>query len=336
MVDAFYIRKYGGPKVLERGQVPALALGPRDVRIRVHAASVNPLDLRIRQGDLKVLLPYRFPLVMGNDCSGVVTEVGQEVGRFRVGDAVYTRLPESRIGTFAEETVADEAAVAPKPTALSHVEAASLPLVILTAQQFLTEAAALKRGQSVLIHAGAGAVGSVAIQLAKHMGLHVVTTVSGRNVSFVQGVGADTVIDRQARRFEDVVRGMDAVLDSVGMANLLRSFNCVKPGATVVSIADGPDVALAKKLHVSALLWPVFWAMSARPNAAARRAGARYRYLFMRADGRQLESLNSLIENGSVRPHVDSVFPFEETPQAIARVEEGKANGKVVIRMCAD
>lgn len=336
MIDAFYIRKYGGPKVLERGLLPVSTLGPRDIRIQIHAASVNPLDLRIRQGELKVLLPYRFPLVLGNDCSGVVTEVGREVRRFQVGEAVYTRLPENRIGTFAQETVVDEAAVAHKPASLSHVEAASLPLVILTAQQFLTEAAALTRGQSVLIHAGAGAVGSVAIQLAKHMGLHVTTTASSRNVQFVKSLGADTVIDRQTRRFEDEVRNMDAVLDSVGMSNLLRSFKCVKAGATVVSIADGPDVALARKLEVSRLLWPVFWAMSARPNAAARRVGARYRYWFMRADGRQLEGLNPLIENGSVRPHVDTVFPFEQTAQAIARVEEGKANGKVVIRMRAD
>lgn len=336
MIDAFYIRKYGGPNVLERGQVPPLALGPRDVRIQIHAASVNPLDMKIRQGALKVLLPYRFPLVLGNDCSGVVTEVGRDVRRFHVGDAVYTRLPESRIGAFAQETVADEAAVAHKPASLSHVEAASLPLVILTAQQFLTEAAALKRGQSVLIHAGAGAVGSVAIQLAKHMGLNVVTTASSPNVQFVKGLGADTVIDRKTRRFEHEVRNMDAVLDSVGMDNLLRSFQCVKPGATVVSIADGPDVALARAMKVNRMLWPVFWAMSSRPNGAARRAGARYRYMFMRADGKQLESLNPLIESGVVRPQVGAVFPFDQTPQAVAEAEAGKTRGKVVIQMRGD
>lgn len=336
MIDAFYIRKYGGPNVLERGQVAPLALGPRDVRIQIHAASVNPLDMRIRQGALKVLLPYRFPLVLGNDCSGVVTEVGRDVRRFEVGDAVYTRVPESRIGTFARETVVDEAAVAHKPASLSHVEAASLPLVILTAQQFLTEAAALKRGQSVLIHAGAGGVGSVAIPLAKHMGLNVVTTASSRNVQFVKGLGADTVIDRKTRRFEHEVRNMDAVLDSVGMSNLLRSFQCVKPGATVVSIADGPDVALARAMKVNRMLWPVFWVMGERPHAAARRVGAHYRYWFMRADGKQLESLNPLIESGAVRPQVGAVFPFDQTPQAVAQAEGGKARGKVVIQMRAE
>lgn len=333
MIDSMYIRKYGGPAVLERGRLPAGVLGPRDVRIQIYAASVNPLDLRIRAGQLKVLLPYRFPLVLGNDCSGVVSEAGWEVSRFRVGDAVYARVDQDRIGTFAQEIVASEVAVARKPVSLSHIEAASLPMVFLTGLQFLTEAANLKRGQSVLIHAGAGAVGSATIQLAKHLGLHVVTTTSNRNTDFVKGLGADSVIDRQKQRFQQEVRGMDAVLDCVGMPNLLSSFQCVKPGGTVVSIADGPDATLARQLQVSRLLWPVFWAMGARPHAMARRAGAYYRYWFMRASGRQLESLNPLFENGIVRPHVDAVFPFDQAPQAIARVEEGKARGKVVIQM---
>lgn len=336
MMEAFYIRKYGGPEVLERGRLPTPVLGLRDVRIRVHAASVNPLDWRIREGQLKVLLPYRFPLVLGNDCSGVVIEVGREVSRFRAGDAVYTRVEQDRIGTFATETVADETVVAHKPVALSHVEAASLPLVLLTAAQFLTEAAPLKRGQSVLIHAGAGAVGSVTIQLAKHLGLRVISTASSGNIKFVKGLGADRVIDRQTQRFEHDVRDMDAVLDSVGMSNLLRSFQCVKPGGNVVSIADGPDVSLARSLGVNRLLWPVFWAMGARPHAAGRRIGAKYRYWFMRADGSQLESLNPLLESGTIRPHVDSIFPFDQAPHAIARAEEGKARGKVVIQMLDD
>lgn len=333
MVDAFLIHKYGGPDVLERGQVPAQALGPHDVRIQIHAASVNPLDWRIREGALKVLLPYRFPLVLGNDGSGVVTEVGQAVRRFTPGNAVYTRVRDDRLGTFALETVTDESAVAHKPVSLTHVEAASLPLVLLTAQQLLTEAAELKRGQSVLIHAGAGAVGSAAIQLAKHLGLQVATTASTANVEFVRGLGADTVIDRKNQRFEDEVRDMDAVLDSVGMENLLLSFRSVKRGGTVVSISDGPDVALARHRRVSPLLWPVFAAMGAKPHAAARRAGARYRYWFMRGDGLQLESLNPLLEDGTIRPHIDRIFGFEQTPQAIAYAEGGKASGKVVIQM---
>ncbi|WP_161884350.1 NADP-dependent oxidoreductase [Deinococcus alpinitundrae] len=333
MIDAFFVRQYGGPGVLERGPLPAQDLGPNDIRIEIHAASVNPLDWRIRDGALKALLPYRFPLVLGNDGSGVVAEVGGQVSRFKPGDAVYTRVRDDRLGTFAAQVVTDESAVAHKPASLSHVEAASLPMALLTAQQLLTEAAGLQRGQSVLIHAGAGAVGSLAIQLAKHLGLQVTTTASTANVGFVRGLGADTVIDRKTQHFEDEVRDMDAVLDSVGMENLLLSFRSVKRGGTVVSISDGPDVALARHRRVNPLLWPVFAVFGAKPHAAARRAGAKYRYWFMRADGVQLEQLNPLLEDGTVRPHLDRVFPFEQTPQAIAYAEEGKAIGKVIVQM---
>lgn len=336
MIDSFYIRKYGSADRLERGLLPAQVLGVRDVRIQIHAASVNPLDMKIRSGALKVLLPYRFPLVLGNDCSGVVSEVGSAVSRFKVGDAVYSRLREDRLGSFAMEVVTDEGAVAHKPASLSHVEAAALPLVLLTAQQFLTEAAALKQGQSVLIHAGAGAVGSAAIQLAKHMGLHVVTTASTANIDFVKSLGADRVIDRRHQQFEKEVRDMDGVLDSVGMSNLLLDFQCIRAGGTVVSIADGPDVALARRLKVNRLLWPVFWLFGAKPHAAAKRAQAHYHYLFMRADGVQLEGMNPLIEQRIIRPIVDRVFPFEQTAQAIAHAEQGKARGKVIIQMRAD
>lgn len=333
MIDSFYIRKYGQSTQLERGLLPQQVVDKQQVRIQIHAASVNPLDMKIRDGALKVLLPYKFPLVLGNDCSGVITEVGSDVQRFKVGDAVYTRLSADRIGSFAQEVVADESAVAHKPTTLTHVQAASLPLVLLTAQQFLTEMTTLQRGQSVLIHAGAGAVGSITIQLAKHMGLHVTTTASSNNIQFVKSLGADIVIDRKTQRFENEVRGVDAVLDSVGMSNLINSFQCVKSGATVVSIADGPDVALARQLKLNCLLWPVFYVMGAKPHAAARKVGASYRFMFMRADGKQLESLNPLLERGILSPHIDKVFPFEQTAEAIAWAESGKARGKVVIQM---
>ncbi|MDB5046612.1 MAG: NADP-dependent oxidoreductase [Deinococcus sp.] len=249
---------------------------------------------------------------------------------------MYTRVGDDRLGTFALETVTDESAVAHKPASLTHVEAASLPMALLTAQQLLTEAAGLQRGQSVLIHAGAGAVGSAAIQLAKHLGLQVTTTASTGNIEFVRELGADTVIDRKTQHFQDEVRNMDAVLDSVGMENLLLSFRSIKRGGTVVSISDGPDVALARHRRVSPLVWPVFAAMGAKPHAAARRAGANYRYWFMRADGQQLESLNPLLEAGRVHPHIDRVFPFAQTAQAIAYAEAGKAGGKVVVQMRPD
>jgi NADPH:quinone reductase-like Zn-dependent oxidoreductase len=329
---AFFIRRYGGPEVLEEGELAAPPLGPRDVRITVHAASINPVDWKIRQGAARVLLPYRFPLVLGNDCSGVVREVGAEVKAFKPGDAVWVRLRKDRIGAFAEEVVAAEDVVAPKPARLSHAEAASLPLVAVTAWQALTEIAQLKAGQAVLVHAGAGGVGSAAVQLAKHLELKVSSTASAKNAELVRSFGADSVVDYNAQRFEDVVRDVDAVLDGVGKENVLRSFRCVRPGGIVISIADAPDLKFAREYGVSPVFWPVFWLLGAKANRAARRHSARYRYWFMRPDGAQLRHLTTLVDQGVLRPHVDRVFPFSQTREALEYAESGKARGKVVVQ----
>lgn len=329
---AFFIRRYGGPEVLEEGELPPSPLGPKDVRISIHAASVNPVDWKIREGKVKVLAPYRFPLVLGNDCSGVVSEVGAEVREFKPGDAVYTRLGKDRIGAFADEVVTEEALVARKPAKLSHAEAASLPLVALTAWQMLTDVAQVKAGQTVLVHAGSGGVGSAAVQLARHLGAKVISTASAKNAELVRGFGADTVVDYHSQRFEEVVRDVDAVLDGVGKDNVLRSFRCVRPGGIVISITSGPDLAFAREYGVSPVLWPVFWLMGAKENRAARRHGARYRYWFMRPDGAQLRHLTTLVDQGLLRPHVDKVFPFAQTREAVAYAESGKARGKVVVQ----
>jgi NADPH:quinone reductase-like Zn-dependent oxidoreductase len=319
--------------VLEEGELPPAPLGARDVRIAVHAASVNPVDWKIREGKAKVLLPYRFPLVLGNDCSGVVLEVGAEVKAFKPGDAVYSRLGKDRIGAFAEEVVADEGNVAPKPARLSHAEAASLPLVALTAWQALVDVAKVQPGQTVLVHAGAGGVGSAAVQLARHLGVKVIATASAKNLELVRGFGADTVVDYNTQRFEEVARDVDAVLDGVGQENVLRSFRCVRPGGIVISITDGPDLAFAREYGVTPFLWPVFWLLGAKANRAARRHHARYRYWFMIPNGEQLRHLTTLVDQGVLRPHVDRVFPFAQTKEAVEYAESGKARGKVVVSL---
>lgn len=332
-MKAFFIRRYGGPDVLEQGELPSPALSARDVRITVHAASVNPIDWKVRQGKARAVLPYRFPLVLGNDCSGVVSEVGAEVTEFRPGEAVFARLDKDRIGAFAEEVVVSAANVAPKPARLTHVEAASLPLVALTAWQALVDEARVQAGRTVLIHAGAGGVGSVAVQLARHLGAKVVATASAKNHDFVRGLGATTVVDYHTQRFEDVVRDADAVFDAVGGDTQLRSFQCVRRGGIVVSITDRPDVSLARALGVSRLLWPVFMAMGFRAHQTAKRHGARYRYLFMQPNGEQLRRIGALVDAGTLKPHVDRVFPFAQTKEAVAYAEGGKASGKVVIQV---
>lgn len=330
---AFFIRRYGGPEVLEEGELPAPTLGPRDVRIAVHAASVNPVDWKIREGKLRVILHYRFPLVLGNDCAGEVTEVGAEVKAFKPGDAVWTRLDKFRIGSFAEEVVAPEDVVAPKPPRLSYEEAASLPLVGLTAWQALVEVGQLSAGQKVLVHAGAGGVGSVAVQIGRHLGARVVATASAKNAELVKGFGADEVVDYRTQRFEDVVRDADVVLDAVGADTQLRSFRSARKGGIVVSITDRPDVAMARSWGVSPVLWPVFALLGARATFAAWRHGVRYTHLFMHPSGEQLRQLGDMVEAGALRPHVDRVFPFAQTREAIAHAESGQARGKVVIRV---
>ena len=330
---AFFIRRYGGPDVLEEGEQPAPVLGPRDVRIAVHAASINPVDWKTREGQLRPLLPYPLPLILGNDCAGEVTEVGAEVKAFKPGDAVWTRLDKDRIGAFAEEVVAPEDVVAPKPSRLSFEEAASLPLVGLTAWQALVEVGGLTAGQKVLVHAGAGGVGSVAVQIGRHLGARVVSTASAKNLPLVKSLGADEVVDYHAQRFEDVVRDADVVFDTVGADTQLRSFRSARKGGHVVSISDRPTLAFARSWGVSPLLLPVFALLGARATLAARRHGVHYTYLFMHPSGEQLRRLGALVESGELRAHVDRVFPFAQTREAIAHAESGQARGKVVVRV---
>jgi alcohol dehydrogenase len=313
--------------------MPEPTPGPTELLVRVHAASVNPLDFKIRSGKLKPLIDYRCPLVLGNDLSGVVQAIGSAVQGYRPGDAVFARLDKRRIGAFAELAVVDVAHAAPKPKSLSHVEAASVPLVGLTSWQAVVELGRVSAGQKVLIHAGAGGVGSIAIQIAKHRGAEVATTASPRNEASVRGFGADHVIDYRKQRFEDVLSGYDFVFDTIGGDTLLRSFRVLRQGGVLVSVAGLPDARFARgwgmPRHMVWLLGLLGWKVS----AAARRHGVRYEYLFMRADGEQLGQLGALIDAGVLRPVVKQTFPLERTAEALAFVETGRAEGKVVIEV---
>jgi alcohol dehydrogenase len=332
-MKAALIDRYGGNDQVRVGDIAAPTTGPRDVLVQVHAASVNPLDVKTRDGKLKMLLKYRFPLVLGNDLSGVVAEVGAQVTRFRKGDAVYARLDKERIGAFAELALVRESAAALKPTNVTHEEAASLPLVALTAWQALVEIGKLRAGQRVLIHAGSGGVGTVAIQLAHHLGATVFTTVGQRNVELVKRLGADVPIDYRSTRFEDVASDCDVVLDSAGGDTLVRSFECVKPGGVVVSIGNTPSATFARSWGLNPIIVLAVGVMSRKATAAARRHQARYEYLFMRADGEQLTEIARLVESGVIKPLVDKVFPLEQVRDALAYSESGRATGKVVIKV---
>lgn len=330
-MKAWFIRSYGGPEVLDAGELPEPTVGPRDVLIEIRAASVNPIDWKIRQGALRPLIKYAFPLILGNDLSGEVIAVGSEVTRFQVGDQVFARTDKQRIGTFAERIAMSEDEVAKKPERLGHAEATALPLVGLTAWQAFVDVGHLEPGHKVLIHAGAGGVGTVAIQLAKHLGAHVAATASEPKHALLRELGADTCIDYRHEDFAARGKEYDLVLDSVGGDTLKKSFAVVRPGGLVVSIAGVPDPALAAEWQLGVLMRGVVWAMSWPTRRLAQTHGARYRYLLMKASGEELAILAKLVDEGKLRPIIDRTFAFAEVDKAIAYAEGSHATGKVVI-----
>jgi NADPH:quinone reductase-like Zn-dependent oxidoreductase len=332
-MKAFIIDRYGRKGSLRFGEMPEPEVRDHDVLVRIHAAGVNPLDSKIRDGEFKFILPYRLPLIPGNDVAGVVARVGAKVRRFKLGDEVYARPDKGRIGAFAEFIAMNDADVAMKPTNLSMEEAASIPLVALTAWQALVEKAKLKKGQKVLIHAGSGGVGTFAIQLAKHIGATVATTTSSANVGLVKDLGADIVIDYKKQAFESILSDYDVVLNSLGSDTLEKSLEVLKPGGRLISISGPPDVAFAKENGSNWLLQQIMRLLSFGIRRKARRRRVSYSFLFMRANGTQLGEMTPLLEAGVIRPVIDRVFPFEGTNDALAYIETGRSRGKVVVKV---
>jgi NADPH:quinone reductase-like Zn-dependent oxidoreductase len=332
-MKAFILDRYGTADRVRAGDMPDPQLREDDVLVQVRAAGVNLLDSKIRNGEFKLILRYGLPLILGHDVAGVVVRVGSRVRRLKPGDEVYARPADGRIGAFAEFIAIKEGDVAVKPKALTMEEAASIPLVGLTAWQALIERANLRKGQKVLIHAGSGGVGTFAIQLAKHVGATVATTTSTANVDLVRSLGADVVIDYKREDFSDVLRDYDVVLNSLDKVTLEKSLRVLKPGGQLISISGPPDAAFARGLGASWVLRMIMGVLSYGITAKANRHEAQYSFLFMRADGNQLTEITSLIDDGVIRPVVDRVFPFASTKEAMAYVEAGRARGKVVVSL---
>ncbi|MBK6317548.1 MAG: NADP-dependent oxidoreductase [Dehalococcoidia bacterium] len=330
-MKAFVITRYKGP--LREADVAEPVVDDDNVLVQVHAAGLNQLDERIRLGEFKQILPYKLPLILGNDLAGTVINVGTRVRGFKPGDEVYARPDKSRIGTFAERIAVAEGDLALKPASISMAEAGSLPLVALTAWQALVERGKVQRGQKVLIHAGAGGVGSIAIQLARHLGASVATTASASNADFVRSLGADTVIDYRAENFEQILDGYDFVLDSLGGKNLEKSLRILKPGGKAVGIAGPPDPAFAREAGVNPLLRLAIGGISWKIRQQAKKRGVTYEFLFMRASGDQLRQISALIDDGKLRPIVGKVFDFTQTPQALQSLAKGGIRGKAVVTL---
>jgi NADPH:quinone reductase-like Zn-dependent oxidoreductase len=330
-MKAFVVEKYG-KNGLRAAEVPEPIVGPRDVLVRVRAASINPLDKMIRNGQFKRLLKYKTPFVLGHDVAGVVMRVGADVRDFEVGDEIYARPRDLRIGTFAESIAIDHDDIALKPKRLTMEESAAVPLVALAAWQALVDVAQVKPGQKVLVHAGAGGLGSTAVQVAKHLGAYVATTARSNDEEKLRDLGANEVIDYTKADFAALLSGYDLVLDSLGGDNLAKSLTVLRPGGLAISVVGPPDGAFAG--HIGRpLLKPLMSLMSRKVRARATKLGVRYSFFFMRPSGAQLKTLAALYDAGKLRPVLDRTFPFDDTLDAMEYLEQGRAKGKIVITM---
>ncbi|HAY53677.1 MAG TPA: hypothetical protein DCY46_06855 [Lactobacillus sp.] len=331
-MQAMLINHYG-QKQLDRVLVPIPTPGPSDVLVAIHAASINPIDFKTRDGAVRMLLKYQMPLILGSDFAGEIVQVGSRVTRFKIGDAVYGRPRKSRIGTFAEYLAVDQADIAQMPQNLSYPEAAALPLVGLTTYQAFHDMLQLQPNQKILIQAGSGGIGTFAIQLAKLMGAYAATTTSGTNRALVTDLGADQVIDYHQENFTDVLHDYDAVYDTLGGDNLLQAFKIVKPGGAVVSLSGLPDGKFARADGLPLWKQALFSLATRAIRKREKQYHVAYRFLFMKPSGEQLALITQLVEVGEIRPVIDEIVPFADFQQAMDHSEAGHARGKIVVKM---
>jgi len=332
-MKAYIIKKYGKKEELQLADVPGSTLHDNEVLVKIHAAGVNLLDAKIKSGEFKLILPYKLPLILGHDVAGIITQVGKNVKHFNIGDEVYSRPSNFSIGTFAKFIAIDQKDVALKPKNLSMEEAAAIPLVALTAWQALVENANLQKEQKVFIQAGSGGVGTIAIQLAKHLGATVATTASEKSFEMLKKLGADVLIDYKKEDFETILKDYDVVLNSQDTKTLEKSLRILKPGGKAISISGPPTPDFARAISapwfVKIILSLISWGIRSK----ARKLDVDYSFLFMKANGQQLQQISKLIEQQAIRPVIDTVFPFEQTNDALKYVESGHVKGKVVVKM---
>lgn len=326
---AAQLTAYGPPEVLEVREVERPEVRSRDVLIEVHAAGVNPIDWKIRRGYQRAVIPYKLPHTLGMDASGVVAAVGDAVTRFSVGDEVYTSPTHRRPGTYAEMVAVDERAVARKPKGLTHEQAAGIPLAGLTAYKALIEVAKIEPGQRVFVQAGAGGVGTLAIQLAKWKGCEVATTCSERNRELVRELGADHIIDYKREAYDDVLSGYHAVLDSLGAEHKQRYRKVLVKGGIIASIVN--DVPQLVEKHGPFLGIGCTAVGMVKNKLGTRMAGFRYAQVLRAPDGTALGHLTEAIEEGAVHPVVDRTFDLDDIAEAHRYSETARARGKIII-----
>ncbi|MED1557277.1 NADP-dependent oxidoreductase [Bacillus paramycoides] len=314
-------------------ELPTPEINEYEVLAEIHVASINPIDFKIRDGKVKMLLKYKMPLTLGNDFSGVIVKVGAKVNRFKVGDEIYARPRKDKIGTFAEYIAIHEDDIALKPKNLSFEEAASIPLVGLTSYQALHDIMHLQKGQKILIHAGSGGVGTFAIQLAKIMGATVATTASEAGANLVKSLGADKIINYKTEQFEDILKNYDAVFDTIGGTTLEKSFDIIKSGGKIVSVSGIPNARFGKEFGSGFFKTLLFSLASKKLTTLEKKHNAQYSFLFMKPSGDQLRIIANYIESGKIKPVIDRVFPFEDAQKAMEYSESGRAKGKIIVKI---
>lgn len=332
-MKAFTIDKYDKKGVLKLSDIPVPIIKEDEVLVEIHAAGLNLLDAKIKSGEFKLILPYQLPLILGHDVAGVITQVGTKVIQFKVGDEIYSRVADFNIGTFAEYIAINEDDVSLKPNNITMEEAASIPLVALTAWQSLVERANLKKDQKVFIQAGSGGVGTVAIQLAKHLGARVATTASEKSFAMLKELGADVLIDYKKEDFEAILKDYDVVLNSQDTRTLEKSLRILRPGGKAISISGPPTPDFAKAIGAPWFVKIILSLISYGIRKKAKKINVDYSFLFMRADGKQLREISNLIKQNIIRPVVDKVFSFDQINEALEYVERGRAKGKVVVKI---
>jgi NADPH:quinone reductase-like Zn-dependent oxidoreductase len=314
-MKAVVMSDYGTNDVLKVAELPIPQPGPTEVLVRIHATGLNPVDFKIREGHLKELFPVEFPRVLGGDISGVVVDVGALAKDFKKGDAVYFSNPLDRDGGFAEFVTVDQSIVALKPKTLNHIEAASLPVVGLTSVQALRDFAGVKKGDKVLIHAGAGGVGSFAIQYAKYLGAEVYTTASSQRSDYLRSLGADRVIDYKTEDFVDVAQktgGMDVVFESIGGTNYLRSILATKKGGAVPAVVNPPD---------------------AETESLAKEKNIKTSFMLLQGSRKDLNHIADLIDRGIIKTSVSKTFGLDDVALGLAELEKGRTQGKLVVEI---
>lgn len=328
-MKAYQVSRYGKIEKLHLSEVAKPVINDNQVLVEIHAASVNQIDAKIKSGEFKMVMPFKPPFTIGHDVAGVITQVGAKVSQVKIGDEVYASI----MGAFAEFIAIKENELALKPKNISMEEAASIPLVGLTAWQVLVEKGNLKKGQKIFIQAGSGGVGTIAIQLAKHLGAYVATTTSAANKDLVKNLGADLIIDYKTQDFEKILKDYDLVLNSQDSKTLEKSMKVLKPAGKAISVSGPPDVDYANESGLNWLLKNVMRLLSFKIKKLAKKLHVHYSFLFMKPNGKQLSEITVLIEAGIIRPVVDKVFSFAETNEAMSYVEAGRTKGKVVVKV---